>query len=556
MILAKYTDNIYSSEVYRELERQAVKKGFFKPTETELVKLAADEVNKVEKINQEVDVTPSNDFIQDVACLAYAMRRKGFVTLAEDLEEKLVIYKKAENELYNVNMEKTKDFIDFAHRDGDVNLIDGSGELGTIETQQGMADKILAVVNKNPTGKYPTNKIAEFAAEIMKKAQEQNASEMPAENQSTYQPDSSAPKNIKESLTRAAVVLNDVESVKNNQPIPVSSFSFNDQIEKKNEVQNAYIYFARLAGVNVNQRNIQAWFILKGTAGDKGVLTDGDVPVISAANLQSAYKNAYSSSFTPSAANGILQSIAAALGVGPTFASKYINETSKYDLFAGGLNMAPNWDNVNAACKELADQASKLYISVWGVNNDTITKATAILQSMPDNLYKKINTIDTKQNFQNNVNKALSDLINISKTISLARNDFTKQPTYNYMKAIVNDIDQIVTWADGIVKHISDSYKTVATPEQRKPFDIDTRELDKAYNYWLIQAQSEDEATKNKATHIADRIQQLKGILDQGQGKIWLEVKDDLEANGISAPTKEALQNSINTIANSAKGGR
>lgn len=38
MTISKYTDNLYQSEVYRELERQAVKKGFFKPTESELVK--------------------------------------------------------------------------------------------------------------------------------------------------------------------------------------------------------------------------------------------------------------------------------------------------------------------------------------------------------------------------------------------------------------------------------------------------------------------------------------------------------------------------------------
>ena len=61
------------------------------------------------------------------------MRRKGFVTQAEDLEQKLVMYKTAENALYNVTVETNADLIGFAHRDGDVNLIEGSGDLGTFE---------------------------------------------------------------------------------------------------------------------------------------------------------------------------------------------------------------------------------------------------------------------------------------------------------------------------------------------------------------------------------------------------------------------------------------
>jgi hypothetical protein len=95
MTLSKYTDNLYQSEVYRELERQAVKKGFFKPNDTEIVRLAAQEINMVEKINQPMDSSPSEDLVQDVVRLAFAMRRKGFIAQAEDIEQKLVIYKQA-----------------------------------------------------------------------------------------------------------------------------------------------------------------------------------------------------------------------------------------------------------------------------------------------------------------------------------------------------------------------------------------------------------------------------------------------------------------------------
>src|SRR5208283_4992309 len=142
MVIQKYTDNLYSSEVYRELERQAVKKGFFKPSDEVIVKSAADMATVEAKVNAKVSTEPTDDLIQDVARLAYALRRKGFVSYAEDIENNLVMYKRAERDLYNVTNETNQDFIDLAHKDGDVQIIEGAGELGRIETQQSLAEKI------------------------------------------------------------------------------------------------------------------------------------------------------------------------------------------------------------------------------------------------------------------------------------------------------------------------------------------------------------------------------------------------------------------------------
>lgn len=153
MVIQKYTNNLYASEVYRELERQAVRNGHFKPSEEQQIKVAAQRVEQQAEINKPIDVTPSNDLVQDVARLAYAMRRKGYVVQADDLEQKLVMFKKAESDLYNVTQEKNKDFIQFSHRDGDVEIIEGAGELGTIETIESLAEKIRAVTLKQPTGK-------------------------------------------------------------------------------------------------------------------------------------------------------------------------------------------------------------------------------------------------------------------------------------------------------------------------------------------------------------------------------------------------------------------
>ena len=99
MVIQKYTQNLYASEVYREFERQAVRAGKFDPTPEEIVKAGAFKIAQAESINQPIDVTPSNDLVNDVVRLAYAMRRKGFVNYAEELETKLVLYKQAESAL-------------------------------------------------------------------------------------------------------------------------------------------------------------------------------------------------------------------------------------------------------------------------------------------------------------------------------------------------------------------------------------------------------------------------------------------------------------------------
>jgi hypothetical protein len=145
MPISKFTTNLYASEVYRELERNAVRKGFFNPSDDQRVKLASGQVEIEKKVNTTVDTSVSGDLTQDVAKLAYALRRKGFISQAEEIETNLIEYKIAEKELYNLNIEKCKN-----QYDKDVPTEDG--ELGVIETQESMAKKILEVVNKEPKG--------------------------------------------------------------------------------------------------------------------------------------------------------------------------------------------------------------------------------------------------------------------------------------------------------------------------------------------------------------------------------------------------------------------
>jgi hypothetical protein len=162
MKIAKQSfSNLYTSEVYRELERKAVKKGFFEPTAKQVVEHAIQK-----KASPKEDLEATGDVTQDIGKLVEACRRKGYIKFADDIESKFVLYKQAESQLYNLNVDKIKDIEDFAHKDGDVDIVD-AGDLGMVETIESAAQKILSVVKTEPTGK-----LAAFSAHILKTAEQ------------------------------------------------------------------------------------------------------------------------------------------------------------------------------------------------------------------------------------------------------------------------------------------------------------------------------------------------------------------------------------------------
>ena len=180
MKIIKFIEDLDSSEVYREFERQAFRKGFpeTKTTEQDLVKTAALKLSQENEANQKADLTPSDSLNQDIARLIIAMKLKGLVSQADDIEQNFVMFKQAENNLYNLNLDENGNILDFAHRDGDVNIIEGSGELGAIETPQSAAEKILAVVRKTPSGKAPSKEASlRVIASLIKDSQISGAKE-------------------------------------------------------------------------------------------------------------------------------------------------------------------------------------------------------------------------------------------------------------------------------------------------------------------------------------------------------------------------------------------
>lgn len=162
------------SEVLRELERQAVKKGFFDPTEKEIVQHAAKQIKKIE---------PTGNLFVDLCILADGLQARGYVKQANELAKKIALYKTAEVHMYRAIDEDGEDLLDFAHPDGDADLVD-AGDLGKVETLGNIAKKIREVALKSPSGKLSISK----AASLVKQAQDEElAGMLPPELKDTVQ---------------------------------------------------------------------------------------------------------------------------------------------------------------------------------------------------------------------------------------------------------------------------------------------------------------------------------------------------------------------------------
>lgn len=134
----------YDSAVMRELERQTIKKGDFVSDISSIIKKAS-----------KTSYASTGDLFLDLIKLAAGLREKGFVEEANNLEEKIVNYKRASNgSVYSSEL-------DNAHPDGDVTMGEAANGLGDVETLESAHEKILEVVKKQPTGKLAKEIIVE-----------------------------------------------------------------------------------------------------------------------------------------------------------------------------------------------------------------------------------------------------------------------------------------------------------------------------------------------------------------------------------------------------------
>lgn len=573
MTISKFTTNLYASEVYRELERNAVKKGFFKPTETETVKLAAEQISIDKEINKPIDTATSGDLVQDVSKLAYALRRKGFIAQAEEIESSLVSYAQAEKSLYDVKIEKCEndfdkekvlfpgnelgtvetpetmakkilevvnkeptvktagypygvtsesmnEIIGFAHRDGDADLV-GFGEQGVFETIHSIADKILEVAYKQPTGKLPFEKMAAF----VKGAQDSGKSK--------YE--------ILKSINDAG---KQFESMKNSPPSYDELYFTNlsDPAQIK-----AYVYFAGQSGISVNPNAIGAWFKVKGAAKNTGVLIEGNVPSVSA---EAMYKRFQRSSVGWGDNKDWFMYIANSISpeVGGQ-ANNYFNENSPLYILSGGFEVGLNNDKTWAACQWLAGQCASLYNSAFGQNNSSLAKAQEFVINYIASVYNRIASIKPIENTVI-INEGISNLANISRELDKTRAMIATQPMYAHLSSLNSSvISSIIKWIDSMKSIVSSAYSEGSSSGQ--VVNIDTSQLNNAVEYWLTQAQTEG---NDRAKMMAINTNIIKEIIETYNGKPWAEMKAALKERGIDESSEQSFRNSINAIVSSAGG--
>ena len=563
MVIAKYTDNLYASEVYRELERHAVRKGHFEPTDEQRVKLAAQQVNQTLEENKPISAEQTNDLVQDIARLAFAMRRKGYDNHADELEQKLLMYKRAESSLYNVTPETNKDFIGFSHRDGDVEIIEGSGELGTIETIESLAKKIRAITEKEPSGKLPgkSASLQELAEVITKFAQEGDG-----------------PKTITEVLNYAKQVIQTFDANRRQRPVDAGSFTFPD-IEKNAQAQGAYVYWAN--GKTTLQA-VQRWYQVKAVAEQNGFSAPGASGM--SVSQEMIYATIYAdreTTFSGAGSSGSFQKILAlATAVGdPNLANDaYRGVNNRLEAIVGQgsgnrfeYNPGSIWrervdylSRNNAELDEgraqnlaasLVALAQKIYNAAFGANNSIWDAAKKALQAPVITLYAEIDAIPAGVEFTN-TSGALNALVSISTKIGEARKKFTASPRYGYIKNSLSDPslpDKVVNWLDNqLNKPVHDSYSKVARSDQLKRYTANTKPLQDALAYWrgVAARPNVDEATINQAETTMGNIEKLKGVLEQyGRGdKYWVEVKAALAEIGIEMPNAATLEKQIERL--------
>lgn len=148
--------SFFDSEMERSFLKTAKKKGWVKD-EPKVVKTAS--VKKIAATGN-VDV--------DICVLIEALRDRGHVKQAEQIQKAFTEYKKAASEMYKVHGEDGPDLLEMAHPEGDQKIGDSSEGHGDVETLLSAHKKIRDIATSEP--KKKANSLAE-AAELIKKAQ-------------------------------------------------------------------------------------------------------------------------------------------------------------------------------------------------------------------------------------------------------------------------------------------------------------------------------------------------------------------------------------------------
>lgn len=135
------------SSTMQAFEKLAKSKGLVKPEEAP--KKSAAKV---------LDLNPSENLLDNILKLASGLRSQGFHKHADDLESKFLQFKQADS-LYETSKETGDDLVDQAHPKGS-HKIEGVEGDAVVETISDAKRKIEEIVNKKPTGKLASKKLA------------------------------------------------------------------------------------------------------------------------------------------------------------------------------------------------------------------------------------------------------------------------------------------------------------------------------------------------------------------------------------------------------------
>lgn len=149
------------SPIMRSLERVAQEKGLVKPST--LTKTAA----------KTVDLTPTNSLLDNIIKLCDGLRDRGFQKQADELENNLVNYKKAQT-MYETSPEKGEDLVQAAHPKGSHKLEGIDADEAVFEDILDQHVKSLEMINKKPTGKLSSAGAIEAVKKVLANDQKKN----------------------------------------------------------------------------------------------------------------------------------------------------------------------------------------------------------------------------------------------------------------------------------------------------------------------------------------------------------------------------------------------
>jgi hypothetical protein len=96
----------------------------------------------------------SNYVVNELISLANDLDKMGEVKAAIAVDNQLSLYKTAMDKLYDITGETGEQFLNSAHPEGSVTLAPAQNEGGVVETAVDQQKKNIAIVSKDPTGKY------------------------------------------------------------------------------------------------------------------------------------------------------------------------------------------------------------------------------------------------------------------------------------------------------------------------------------------------------------------------------------------------------------------